>query len=343
MICRPEGPVPAKLMIVGEAPGAEEEARGLPFQGASGQELNRMLHEAGISRSEAFITNVARERPAGNDINAFIAKSKKDRTPAHREVRGKYVLPPIIAGLSLLEQELAMVRPNLVIALGGTALWALTGREGISKWRGSMLHSDKYPSIKVIPTLHPAAVLREWSSRATAVADLRRAAAYRGDAQQYPTPDWQFIVRPDFRTAEATLLNLLRRLDERPSLRLSFDLETRRGHIACAGLSWSLTEAICIPFWEKGRKDGYWNEQQEIEIVLLLRAVLTHKNANIVGQNILYDSQYTWRHWKFIPNVYQDCMISQHSLFSDLPKSLAYQASLYCKYYVFWKEEGKNI
>jgi uracil-DNA glycosylase family 4 len=73
----PSGPTEARIMIVGEAPGAEEEARGTPFVGASGMELDRMLHEAKISRSECFVTNVARERPLGNDINQFIAKSRK--------------------------------------------------------------------------------------------------------------------------------------------------------------------------------------------------------------------------------------------------------------------------
>ena len=88
--------------------------------------------------------------------------------------------------------------------------------------------------------------------------------------------------------------------------------------------------------------DGYWPLNQETELVWLLRKVLTHLNAQVVGQNILYDSQYSWRHWRFVPNVSQDCMISQHSIFSDLPKSLAFQASMYANYYVYWKDEGKD-
>jgi uracil-DNA glycosylase family 4 len=63
---RPSGPTDARVMIVGEAPGAEEERKGEPFVGASGHELTKMLHEAGIARSQCFITNVCRERPPGN-------------------------------------------------------------------------------------------------------------------------------------------------------------------------------------------------------------------------------------------------------------------------------------
>src|SRR5271155_441119 len=162
MLCRPEGPIPARIMLVGEAPGYEEEQKGLPFQGASGQELNRMLGEAGITRSECFITNVCRERPANNDINLFIPKAKKDVRANFVRFRDKQVAPQVQAGATLLAKEIQMVRPNVIVALGGTPLWCLTGVTGISKWRGSMLYTDSdFGSVKVIPTLHPAYVLRD--------------------------------------------------------------------------------------------------------------------------------------------------------------------------------------
>lgn len=339
---RGDGPIPARIMLVGEAPGEEEIRQGRPFVGASGQELDRMLGEAGIARSECFVTNVCRVRPPGNDINAFIAKSKKEITDAHIEHRGKWVLTPVLDGCRLLDQEIQMVKPNIIIALGNTPLWALTGATGITKWRGSMLYTSgtSSPPAKLIPTFHPASVLRQWSERGIAVTDLRRAASYR-TLHDYPKPAWNFIVRPTFEQVREVCGRLLERLATE-TLRLSFDLETRWGHIACAGLSWSLTDAICIPFMCIERREGYWSDREEVEIVWLLRAILTHPNAQVVGQNILYDSQYTWRHWHFVPHVTQDCMISQHSIFSDLPKSLAFQASMYCNYYVYWKDEGKD-
>lgn len=353
LLVPPSGPVPARIMLCGEAPGAEEEARGEPFVGASGSELTRMLHEAGINRSECFITNVCRERPLNNDINQFIAKSKKDITPAHILARGKFVRAPVVEGLRLLERELSLVKPNVVVAFGNVPLWALTGREGITKWRGSMLDCSDVPAAdfrggpnglhfagRVIPTYHPAAVLRQWDWRATVIQDLRRAARFSTGAD-YPKPAWNFILRPSFPQVLATLDALLARVAAGPT-RLSFDLETRAGHIACAGISWTLLDAICIPLMCVERREGYWSPEEEAEIVHRLYRLLTHPNAQVVGQNILYDSQYTYRHWHFVPRVAQDCMISWHSLFADLPKSLAYQASLLCDYYVYWKDEGKN-
>ena len=336
------GPIPSRIMLVGEAPGEEEERRREPFVGPSGGELNKLLGEAGISRSECFVTNVSKTRPFDNDLKHFIAKSKKDRTSRHAPLRDKWVTQEIHNGVGALRAEILSVQPNIIIPFGNLALWALTGQWGITNWRGSMLNEDLTDRrSQVIPTYHPAAVLRQWSWRSTVVQDLKRAVRFR-NGETFKRPEWKFIIRPNFTTTCSVLNHLLSRLDSGEKLRLSFDLETRRGHTACAGISWSLTEAICIPFMCVENRTGYWGLEEETWIVWLLRLVLTHQNVSVVGQNILYDSQYTWRHWHFVPRVKQDCMISWHSIFSDLPKSLAFQASLNCNYYKYWKDEGKD-
>lgn len=336
---KPDGPIPAKIMIVGEAPGAEEEARGVPFVGASGMELNKMLHESGITRSECFVTNVCRERPYNNDIGNFIALKKKDITSEHISLRDKWVRRPVSEGLSLLSKEIEMVQPNVIIALGNTALWGLTGLWGIGKWRGSMLFTDSGRH-KVIPTLHPAAILRQWSDRAIAVNDLKRAARFR-NGEPYPDPKWNFTIRPSFDAALQALVQLRLKADEGP-LRISFDLETRAGHIACAGISWNLQDAISIPFMCVENNEGYWGEEEEAALVFHFYKLLTHKNVGVIGQNLLYDSQYTYRYWHFIPRVQQDTMISHHVCFAGLPKRLDFQASMYCDQYVYWKDDSKH-
>lgn len=340
----PDGPVPARIMLVGEAPGADEERLGVPFVGASGQELNRMLAEAKIMRSEVFTTNVCRIRPRNNDITAFVPNKKKDITAAHVALKDKMVLPCVVEGYNLLRAEIEMVKPNVIVAVGNVALWALTGAWGITKWRGSLLrldgrHTDSSLP-KVIPTYHPAAVLRQWDWRPVAVNDLRRVREH-SQSREWSAPEWKFSLRPSFNTVIGVLNDLLRRL-EVSSLWLDFDLETRAGHIACAGISWSLTEAICIPFMCVEGADGYWGLEEEAAIVWTLQKVLTHSNAKIRWQNGLYDAQYTYRHWHFVPRGVQDTMIAQHSIFAALPKSLAFISSMYCQHYVYWKDEGKT-
>jgi len=331
-------------MVVGEAPGEAEERQGIPFVGPSGMELNRMLHEAKITRSECFVTNVCRVRPPPhivkgrtiyNDIGAFFAKAKKDITNEHTLTNGKYVKSPIIQGINLLSKELEMVKPNVIIALGNTALWALTGLWGITRWRGSMLVTPG--GRKVIPTYHPAAILRQWDLRAIAVHDLKRAGDYR-DGRDYPNPGWRFTIRPTLGTADSILSLLLRNLSVGPQA-LSVDIETKNGHIDCIGIAWTRQDSLCIPFMDGASTNHYWSEEDEAYLVYKLYHVLTHLNARVIMQNGLYDCQYIYRAWHYIPRVTQDTMISWHVAFAGLPKKLDFQSSMLCEHYVQWKPD----
>ena len=346
MPARGEGPIPARLMIVGEAWGAEEEATGKPFQGYSGQELNRMLHEAGLMRSEAYVTNLVNARPLNNYLGHWIAPTKKAVTGKHVLLRDKHVLPIVVQGYQSLMQEIEACQPNVIVPVGNAALWALTGRWGITKWRGSMLKMDgqllSFPAPKVIPTYHPAAVLRQWDWRAIAISDLRRVAKEIHSRDYAYIPQRKFQLRPTFEQACVTLQALLSRMDSSEQLWLELDLETKLGHIDCCGISWSESECIILPFMCDARRDGYFTAEQEAHIVYLVMKVLTHTNAQVRLQNGLYDAQYTWRHWHFVPRIAQDTMIAQHSIWADLPKALAFQASMYSKHYVYWKDEGKR-
>jgi uracil-DNA glycosylase len=336
---RGDGPIPARIMLVGEAWGADEEREGIPFVGYSGQELNRMLHEAGIMRSECFVTNVVNRRPPDNDLSHWIAFKKKQRTPQHVLLRDKMVLPVVVDGYNQLLSEIQLCQPNVIVTFGNLSMWALTGNWGILKWRGSQLRAEQGP--KLIPTIHPASVLREWSQRSSVINDLRRVQRHI-DSREYQKPDWNFILRPSFDKAISTLQMLFQRAETEASpVWIELDLETRSGHIACCGLSWSRVDAISIPFMCVENKEGYWAAEEEAHILHLMYRLLTHRNVRVRWQNGLYDAQYTHRHWHFVPRGAQDTMISQHAIFSDLPKALYYQASIYCDWYVYWKDEGK--
>jgi len=151
----PVGPVDAKIVLVGEAPGKEEDETGVPFTGASGTLLTQIMREAGIERSQCYITNVIKYRPPNNNLNKLHEIGLK-LEECEEELR----------------RELRQLNPNVIVPLGNTALHALTGKglkakDKITNWRGSIIPS--YPSIgregtpvKVIPTLHPAFIMRSW-------------------------------------------------------------------------------------------------------------------------------------------------------------------------------------
>lgn len=337
-----EGSPTARIFIVGEAPGANEVAKGRPFVGASGQLLDNALRKVGISRSDCFIANVCRERPPGNDITAWVPTTKKAQAELLASgdgvmCQGKVVHRFVADGLSHLLKEIELVNPDLLILLGNTPLFFLTGEQGITKWRGSMLRDSRNRT--VVPTLHPAAVLRQWETRIPFEADLRR--AVRCLREGWSLPAWNFTVRPTHTQVTAYLDRLTECADAGPLL-LSCDIETRAGHISCLGLAPTVTDALCIPFLSAERPDGYWELEDEADIVARLQRLLTHPNVEVVGQNFIFDAQYIYRWWRFIPNLKHDTMLAQHVCFSQAPKSLDYIASLYCDYYKFWKDDGKD-
>jgi len=330
------GPTSASIMIVGEFWSPEDEVTREPFSGSDGRELDRMLLEAGIHRSECYTTNVVNARPPYNELEKWLPLKKTDIKPNFLPLNGRYVDPVVVAGYNSLLKEIALIKPKIIIAMGNLACWALTGESSALKWRGSML---SYSGTKLLPTLSPRMVMYNWEWRADVVNDLRR--ARRWMIEDTPAPKWNILIRPSFEAAQSTLNLILLLLAEEVTW-IDCDLETRAGHIACCGLSWSATNAICIPLMCVENREGYWSLEEEAVLVHLIYLILTHGNARVRGQNFSYDMQYIHRHWHFLPRCDQDTMLSQHTLFAGRRKSLDYQASLYCDHYVYWKDDGKT-
>jgi uracil-DNA glycosylase family protein len=141
------GPVPARLMLVGEQPGDQEDVRGEPFVGPAGRILDRALEEAGIDRDDVFVTNVVKHfkwRPAPS------GKRRLHERPNRVEIG---------ACLPWVETELALVRPEVLVLLGATAAKALVGpKVSVTRDHGVPLASELAPL--VVATIHPSAVLR---------------------------------------------------------------------------------------------------------------------------------------------------------------------------------------
>jgi len=127
----------AELIVIGEGPGADEDAQGLPFVGRAGQLLTRMLESVQLSRDEVYVTNTVKCRPPGN------------RNPEADE---------LAACAPMLGAQFAALQPKVVLALGAVATQALLGtKEAIGKLRGRI---HPYGSAVLIPTFHPAFLLR---------------------------------------------------------------------------------------------------------------------------------------------------------------------------------------
>lgn len=350
------GPRNAKIALVGEAWGREEAAAHAPFVGASGQILTDMLTDAGIRRADCFLTNVIpavppRAASGKPEMFMFFEETKAGRK-AGAALRGLYPGPEILNGLDNLYQQLAAIRPDVIVALGNWALWALVdhphlgtaneeGRKvptGITAWRGSQhltwntggpLSRGLSAPIPVIPTFNPAAIMNQWAYRAPTVMDLR--------IRTRPTspPPYNFIVRPSY----ARTIQILRDLSALPAGSwLARDYETAGGHADALGIAWSGTDAICIPFVDLATGASYWSVADECEIRAGIDALFSRRDLNWIGQNANYEAQYEAKWFDATTDFALDTMVAHHVLWPGTPMDLTYLSSLYTTYHRYWGE-----
>lgn len=320
------GPRSAKIAFVGEAFGSDEAKSGFPFMGSSGRELTAMLEENEIRRSDCFLTNVFAFQPPSNNVN-FLCGLKKEvggkTYPLQPLATGKYLRPEYFPELLRLKEELEAVRPNVVVALGNVAVWALCSTAKISAVRGTVMEASLVPGLKVLPTYHPSAVLRNWALRPIVLTDLAKA------AREARFPE---IVRPArFILINPTLQEVKDWTSEAlaSASRLASDVETGNKQIKCVGFASSVDQAMVVPFVDLSKPDGsYWpSTQDELDAWNCVGALLEARHIEKIFQNGLYDIQYFARMGFRVWNAVHDTMLLHHSLFPEMPKSLAFIGS----------------
>jgi uracil-DNA glycosylase len=356
MRIKPTAPINRpRIMIVGEAPGEAEVMKGEPFVGASGQELNRMLRDAGINRFECYLTNVFWQRPKDNKITAFQGQ-KKDVGKDYKFPRGpggKYFLPKFLADvqpkdaeflvslaqkykvipkaksistvLDRLALEIEIVRPHVIIAAGATAAWALLGSSQISKIRGTVSICTLDKCTKVLPVFHPAAILRQWDLRFTCVADFIKA-IHEAQSSRLEAPSHTLLIHPSITDIQKWII------ENEDAEYIAYDIETAFGTITCISFCPGPNRTtLVVPFFDRSKPEGnYWErEEDEIEVVMLCRKILQTKIPKI-AQNGVYDFQWLWKIWGVgVRNQQEDTMLLHHALEPELRKGLAFLASVY--------------
>ena len=340
-----KGPEDAPIVFVGEFHGYEENSRGIPFIGQAGQELNRMIAEAGFFNNECAFTNVVCDMPPGAKMPSFFYNKKQGKELKRETLFGLYARDAVVEGIKDLENFLALHPRRLVIGLGNLALWAMTGitgnpmkdfcPTGITRWRSSIMMSRL--GYKFIPTFNPANVLYNWPDRWIMVQDLRRC-RNESEFPEIRMPKWKFLIQPSFKEA-------MDWMDSFKGGHLVADIETSRRQISCVGLAKSVTDAICIPFMTRrngGNNEGYWNPEEELAITLKLKELLTRKTTKVIFHHAAFDCHYFAYQWGYIPHYTDDTMLLQHVLYPGLLKSLAFCSSLYEDYHLYWKEDNKE-
>lgn len=338
----PLNPPPVKIAFIGEAPGSSDVEKGAPFMGASGRVFNSILRTANLDRGDYFITNVFDEKLPDNDLAKWCASLAEARA-------GSFADLPAIGGLGFLRpehrwhlerlmEELQIARPNVIVPLGGTALWALTGDGNIGAHRGAVLPATKIvPGAKLLPTFHPAMVIHQWKLFSVVVGDLIKAHAQSRTAR-ITYPKRRLILEPTLNDIRAFMPTML------GSSLLSVDIETGWGQITCIGFGPNSEEAITIPFLDKRQPNrNYWETaEEETEAWRLVRQVMASATPKL-GQNFgAYDAYWLLLKAGIAPrNFRDDTRLLHHALYPELPKDLAFMGASYATQGA-WKHWGKQ-
>lgn len=320
------------LMIVGEAPGYYEDLYSIPFypNAPSGGELNYFLTECGLSRNQVYITNVLKYRPPNNNW-----KQLDETNPGGLSV-----------AIKLLWQEIEMVQPNVILAVGEKALQALCGEKyKMRHWRGSVVESTQfYP--KVVPMYHPSVYLHE-----------------KGAAGRTPFPYiWKYIDLFDFRKAvKESKFKEFRRpsrilqiassyedvfkffWDNEGKTICSIDIESHNCFPYCIGLAFSRDRAISIPLFNT-IGDGLFLSSITSRDLAKIWKLLAEKLPTLqtVGQNFKYDQDKLEKLGFKLGSLYIDTLLLGHAINPEFPiKKLEFWTSIYTDE-PYYKDEGSG-
>lgn len=317
----------AKIAIVSEAWGPEEEKERTAMIGATGYLLNQMLAEAEIIRADCFITNVFNLGYPGGKVEGFCGGKAEAIKGYPALLKSKYVRAEYAPELERLADELIEVNPNLIIAMGNTACWALLGRTTIKKLRGiTTLSTHTVEGFKVLPTYHPAAIFRQWEVRPTTVMDLMKAKR-EAESAVVNRPQREIWIDPTIEDCYE-----FHRLYIQGCKILSVDIETAGNLITRIGFAPSTSRALVVPFFDTRRLGrSYWpTPNHESKAWQFVRRVLEDTKIAKLFQNGLYDIAFIWRTTGIkIINALHDSMLLHHALQPEALKGLGYMGSIY--------------
>lgn len=361
-----------KPLLVGRFYGVAEEQASLlaghpcSIVGAAAEVLDACLEQAGLSRAEVDITNVFNERPYSNKEESFFYKSAYLKSmlvelgykKKHIDewMRGDPSTPPEVAQyfkcpkfgqMGFLKPEFyhhierlknECVGRELIIPLGSTALWAITGRVGISSFRGTFLRC-KWGEQRVLATYHPEYILKQYGDRPLVLDDLRKATSNRSP-----------LERTLYVATTVGDLSYFERLFLKE--RFAFDVE-EEGTRQITSFSLAPTPTCClvVPILDPDGPDWvpYWSREDEVEVWTWLKELSTRCDLTWIMQNCLYDLTQLLEYNIKPRGPIVDTMLLHHAHDIESPKGLGVLGSIYADAEAWkagrsWakKKEGKD-
>jgi uracil-DNA glycosylase len=356
------------LVLLGESWGVEEARYGSALVGPSGIELLTQLDESSVltltgedksyirkywdSRNPANLdavwrlhadeihrTNVLNFHPHANRLDSVCGPRADGVLGYPALIKSGYLNREYESELERLSDELIAHNPNLIVCLGNTALWAMAGKTGIKNLRGTTLSSTHTATgFKLLPTYHPAAVLRQWELRPTVVMDLMKAKREKEYAE-IRRPECQIWIEPSLDDIARFITDFVTGCDL-----LSVDIETAGQRVTCIGFAPRADLAIVIPFDDNRAANGcYWpSAEHERQCWCLIRGVLEDGAIPKLFQNGVYDIGFLLRSYGIlVRGAKEDTMLAHHARQPESLKGLGYLGSIYTDH-GSWKHMRKK-
>lgn len=324
------GPRNARIFLLGMFPGKEESEKLRPFVGATGYQLRQLLSMIGANLDDCYRANVFSRMPDDNNVALFGCDFSTPDTKAYGPLTHApitYVHPDWLGDVGRVHAEIQAVNPNIIVAMGNVATWALGLGQGINSIRGSVQHlhlAGASRPYKVLPTIHPAALFRQWDQRVIVLADLEKA------YNESLTPDFQFDNTELWINPTLADLAEFDRDYMVGATECAADIETKRGQITAISFSPRPDISLAIPFWIEGDSPNYWPTlEEEVEAWSYPKRWIERPDLVKIFQNGLYDLQYIPRMGIVPAACTEDTMLAHHSLYSELKKGLGFLGSMY--------------
>lgn len=363
-IVPPDGPLDAKVLFVGQAPGAEEDFKLRPFVGGAGILFNRCLKTIGKTRHEVLVTNLFSQRPPNNEVNYFF----QDKGNTKPTWEGQEHIDVFQSWLQRLinTRDAGLRGPNVIVALGQPTIYFLTGKKRVLKWRGSILpctlvtssqpqepldSTGRHPSVKVYPMMHPSYVNRlmnepeerlfgakkkqQQNALPLFLKDLQRVFE-QAEFPEIRTPKREFQIAKSVDDA----IGFLRNIREITSV----DIETLRGKsgpvVWCIGFGPRPDLAMCIPIIRNKRL--CWTAKEEAKIWRAASEVFLDEKILKIFQGGFYDLSILGKYYglRLAPGTYGDTMWLHHASYPYLRKALEVLTSIYT-WEPYYKDDGK--
>lgn len=315
-----------KLLVVGEFLSTKDAEEGGPFTDGLGKMYRAMLRDSGIHPSECLFTNVILKTSPTNGL-AGLCGNKDQGIPYIKSVmRGKYLKAEYKSDLELLWRKVNEFKPNLVLACGDLALWALTSEANIETSRGRITHGHAaLPDQKVLPIYSARQMIIDYTQRPIILADMQKA------RREMEFPE---IRRPRrFMHIQPTLEDIENFYEEYivSCETLDVDIETKGTMITCVGFAPNPERALVIPFFDELRPDGnYWRSHHDEYLAWQAVKRFLRVGQRVGGQNFQYDMQYLWETVGIkCPTMTDDTMLLHHTLQPEMRKGLGFLASIY--------------